>query len=229
MSVFFVFKKGKKKLRKHFYETLLKYKRNFDYWYHHKKIEELIKNGLRIGKNVTIMPTAEIDDSYPYLISIGDNSSISKYVQLIAHDQATFKFSEENFERLGKIEIKENCYIGQSAIILPGVTIGPNVLVAAGSVVNKDIPPNSCVVGVPARIYSKFDEFIKRQLQNARSGPNFSSNETMHPVSKSIIEKIRPLVEEGDVFIRGFQGGPMETFPYIVKEKLIKKAKSAVD
>ncbi len=219
-------KKSKGRLRMYFYKKLLSYKRNFDYWDHHRKIKELIGNGLRIGKNVTIMPTAEIDDSYPYLISIGDNCSISKYVQLIAHDQATFKFSEENFERLGKIEIKENCYIGQSSIILPGVTIGPNVLVAAGSVVNKDIPPNSCVVGVPARIYSKFDEFIKRQLEQAAERPNFSSGETMHPVSQNIIDKIKPLCEEGDVYIKGFEGGPMEGFPYIVKKELIEKAKS---
>ncbi len=219
-------KKGKEKLRQFFYRKLLKYKTNFDYWNHHREIEELIGNGLIVGKNVTIMPTAEIDASYPYLISIGDNSSISKFVQLIAHDQATFKFSKENFERLGKIEIKENCYIGQSSIILPGVTIGPNVLVAAGSVVNKDIPPNSCVVGVPARIYSKFDEFIKKQLDLAMARPNFSSKETMHPVSEDLIEKMRPLCEDGDIYIKGFQGGPMEGFPYIVKQDLIEKAKN---
>lgn len=229
MSLFFFFKKSKSKLRESFYRTLLKYKRNFEYWYHHQKIQELIKSGLRIGKNVTIMPTAEIDDSYPYLISIGDNCSISKNVQLIAHDQATFKFSEENFERLGRINIKENCYIGQSAIILPGVTIGPNVLVAAGSVVNKDIPPNSCVVGIPARIYSKFDNFINRQVEQAKNRPSFNSKKTMHPVSEELMEKMRKLVEDGDVFIKGFQGGPMEKFPYIVKQELINKAQDGDD
>lgn len=224
MSLLRILKNKKRKLRESFYRKLFKYKKNFEHWHHHKKIEELVRNGLRIGKNVTIMPTAEIDDSYPYLISIGDNCSISKYVQLIAHDQATFKFSEDNLERLGKIEIKENCYIGQSAIILPGVTIGPNVLVAAGSVVNKDIPPNSCVAGVPARVYSKFDEFISRQVKQAKVRPNFSSKETMHPISDKLIEKMRPLAEDGDLFIRGFQGGPVETFPYIVKQELIDKA-----
>nr|WP_303234909.1 DapH/DapD/GlmU-related protein [Methanosphaera cuniculi] len=46
----------------------------------------------------------------------------------------------------------KRCWIGTNAIILPGVTIGDNVIVAAGSVVTKDIPDNMIVGGVPAHI-----------------------------------------------------------------------------
>lgn len=198
------------------YKLIDRIKRNYNYWHHFNKIEKLRKMGLKIGSNVTIMPTAEIDDSYPYLISIGDNSSISKYVQLIAHDQAASKFTEKNYERLGKIEIKENCYIGQSAIILPGVTIGPNVLVSAGSVVNKDIPPNSCVAGVPARVYAKFDDFIEKHKKFADEGKVFDSKDTSHSLNEETIKKVREAVKDGHTYISGFQGKGIESFPYIV-------------
>jgi acetyltransferase-like isoleucine patch superfamily enzyme len=73
------------------------------------------------------------------IIRIGDNSSIAGEVRLLALDATPFKFADEHV-RLGKIEIKENCFISERTIVLPGVTIGPKVLVADGSVVNKYIP-----------------------------------------------------------------------------------------
>lgn len=199
------------------YKLIERIERNYRWWQHFRKIDKLKEMGLKIGRNVTIMPTAEIDDSYPYLISIGDNSSISRHVQLIAHDQSPSKFTPNNYERLGRIDIKENCFIGQSAIILPNVTIGPNVLVAAGSVVNKDIPPNTCVVGVPARVYAKFDDYIQKNIERANKGSVIDSKETMHPVPSETREKISGLIGNQHVFVTGFEGRRINTFPYIIK------------
>lgn len=50
------------------------------------------------------------------------------------------------------VHIKRNAWIGANATILPGVTIGENAGVAAGAVVNKDVPDNAIVGGIPARI-----------------------------------------------------------------------------
>jgi acetyltransferase-like isoleucine patch superfamily enzyme len=50
------------------------------------------------------------------------------------------------------IVIKRNAWIGAAATILPGVTIGENSVVAAGAVVTKDVPPNTIVGGVPAKV-----------------------------------------------------------------------------
>lgn len=55
--------------------------------------------------------------------------------------------------------------IGANAIILPDVKIGPNALVAAGAIVTKDVPPNSVVAGVPAKVIGTFDDFYKKRLQ----------------------------------------------------------------
>lgn len=53
------------------------------------------------------------------------------------------------------VKIGKRCWVGANAIILPGVTIGDNCVVAAGSVVTKDVPSNCTVAGVPARIIKK--------------------------------------------------------------------------
>lgn len=58
----------------------------------------------------------------------------------------------------GKVILKKNCRIGSHSVIMPGVTIGENSIVGACSFVNKDVPPNVIVAGVPARILKKVED-----------------------------------------------------------------------
>jgi acetyltransferase-like isoleucine patch superfamily enzyme len=58
---------------------------------------------------------------------------------------------------LKSIHIGKNVWLGAGAIILPGVTVGENSIVAAGAVVTKDVPSNTIVGGVPARVIKKID------------------------------------------------------------------------
>lgn len=57
----------------------------------------------------------------------------------------------------GKVLIKKNAWIGMNAVITPGVTIGENAVVGAGSVVTKDVPDNCVVAGVPAKVIKRLD------------------------------------------------------------------------
>ena len=61
----------------------------------------------------------------------------------------------------GKVVIEENAWIGAGAILLPGTKIGRNAVVAAGAIVNRDVPPNTVVAGVPAKIIKRLDEHSK--------------------------------------------------------------------
>jgi UDP-3-O-[3-hydroxymyristoyl] glucosamine N-acyltransferase len=124
-----------------------------------------VRRGLRIGKNVYIFQDVEIDPGYPFLIEIGDNCRISKGVTILAHDATTFK--DLGITRVAPVKILEGSFIGQRAIILPGVTIGPKALVAAGSVVNRDIPEGKAAAGNPARPYSSYSEIIERYKEMA--------------------------------------------------------------
>jgi len=177
------------------------------YYQYTRRMRDLMNRGLTIGKNVTIEHSVMIDTNYPYLIKIGSNCSLAQGVKLLAHDATPFKFLNGH-TRLGKIEIKDNVFIGTEVIILPGVTIGPNVLIAAGSVVNKDIPPNSCVAGVPARFYRKFDEYLKEMKDQIKERPVFEFNELKFNLKHEIQieEKIWNLVDNGNIFLKGFSG-----------------------
>ena len=59
-------------------------------------------------------------------------------------------------------KIGRNCWIGAGAIIVPGVTIGDNTVIGAGSVVTKDIPSNVVAVGNPCRVLREINEHDKK-------------------------------------------------------------------
>ena len=102
----------------------------------------------KIGKNVFI----NFDCTFLDLggITIEDNVLIAPKVSLLSEGHPV---SPENRHSLlvGHIHIKKNVWIGAGAIILHGVTIGENSIVAAGAVVSKDVPSNTLVGGVPAK------------------------------------------------------------------------------
>ena len=127
---------------------------------HRRYVFNAIKGGLNLGKNVTIMNDVRFDPPHNALIHIGDNTTICPEVAFIAHDASIFK--PLNHSRLGCIKIHENCFIGERALILPGVTIGPNAIIGAGSVVVTDIPENSVAIGNPAKVTKSYYEYLSK-------------------------------------------------------------------
>lgn len=103
----------------------------------------------RIGKNVFI----NFDCTFLDLggITIEDNVLMAPKVSLLSEGHP---ISPENRQSLvpGHIHIKRNAWIGAHATILQGVTVGENAVVAAGAVVSKDVPDNTVVGGIPAKI-----------------------------------------------------------------------------
>lgn len=117
--------------------------------------------GVTIGANCNIA-TLEFG-SEPYLITIGNRVQVTNNVKFITHTGGwVFRSRNPKFDAFGKILIHDNVYIGNNSIILPGVEIGQNVIVGAGSVVTKSIPQNSVVGGNPARIITSVDELETR-------------------------------------------------------------------
>ncbi|MBR6655383.1 MAG: acyltransferase [Alistipes sp.] len=100
--------------------------------------------------------------SEPYLISIGSHCNLSD-CRIFTHGGArSIRSKYPNFDCFGKVVIGDYVYIGRGVLIMPGVTIGSNVLVGAGSVVTKSIPNGMMVAGNPARIICTIDEYYER-------------------------------------------------------------------
>lgn len=109
---------------------------------------------IRLGKGVFINSGCRFQDQGG--ISIGDCSLIGHNVVL-----ATLNHNLDPEKRgnliPAPIEIGNRVWIGSNATVLPGITIGDNAVIGAGSVVTKDVPANTVVAGVPAKIKKRIN------------------------------------------------------------------------
>ena len=122
------------------------------------------------GCPLWISPYVKWDIAYPGVITVGDRCVVSHDVVLLTHDFSLDRVAELKFGRSdrevvfrGPITIGDYAFIGQRAIVLPGVSIGPGSIVGAGSVVTRDVPAGILVAGNPARRISTTDEFWERR------------------------------------------------------------------
>jgi acetyltransferase-like isoleucine patch superfamily enzyme len=103
----------------------------------------------------------------PYLISIHDNVEVASNVRFITHDDSCLviaKYLNNGviLDKVGSIEIFDHCFIGANALIMSNVKIGPNAIVAAGSVVTKDVPEGAIVGGNPAKVIGNFHDYATK-------------------------------------------------------------------
>ena len=105
----------------------------------------LIENDVKIGNNVTVKSGVYIWDG----VDIEDNVFIGPCVAFTNDKTPRSKQYPESFL---KTLIKQGASIGANSTILPGITIGKNAMVGAGSVVTKSVPDNAVVIGNPAKI-----------------------------------------------------------------------------
>lgn len=140
-------------------------------------VDSLIKKGLVIGENVFINFGCIIDESFCWLIEIGNNVTLAPNVHILAHDASTKK--ELGYTKLGGVKIGNNVFIGASTIILPGVKIGNNVVIGAGSVITKNVSDNTVVVGNPAIVISSYEEYMSKQKKKLNAAYVYDESYTV--------------------------------------------------
>ncbi len=102
--------------------------------------------GMEVGENTAVALMVMMDIMFPELIKIGSNSVIGYNTTILAHEYLVNEY------RLGEVQIGNQVLIGANSTILPGVVIGDGAVVAAGTVVHKNVPPGAFVGGNPMQV-----------------------------------------------------------------------------
>ncbi len=130
-----------------------------------EKRAELYRDIVKMGENCEIFAGVSFG-SEPYLITLGNNVKLTANVRFITHDGGMYVLRNNGFapnaDKFGKIEVGNNVFIGIESIIMPGVNIGDNVVIGCGSIVTKNIPSNTVVAGIPAKIISSIEDYYEK-------------------------------------------------------------------
>ena len=160
------------------------------------RIRHVRRRGLRIADDCRLEGMPDFG-SEPYLVTIGRHVAIASEVSFITHDGGTHVFRErERYRKVikyGRITVHDNCVLGHRVIVLPGVTIGPNSVVAAGAVVTRNVPPNVLAAGNPAVPVMSLDQYAEWSLAGT---PRYDEAEYRRN-KRAVLEKLA---------VRGAQG-----------------------
>ena len=124
------------------------------------------------GENFFFQP--RIIPADPRLIKFGNNVVVGSGTTFINHDGIDMVLNKMPnlgwFKyQCGCIEVGDNVFIGANSNIMPNVKIGNNVIIAAGSVVTKDVPSNSVYGGSPAKKIMTFDEYVEKRRKKSET------------------------------------------------------------
>lgn len=143
-------------------------------------VEYLKNRGVKVGKCCYVPEPSSvlIDLTDPWLVTLGDNITLTHGVVVLTHDYGWSVMKKSGSSKgavLGSqapVKIGNNVFVGVNTVITKGVTVGDNVIIGAGSVVNKDCESNSVYAGNPAKKIMTIEEYTNRradkQLEEAK-------------------------------------------------------------
>lgn len=125
--------------------------------------------GAKIGYNCCIC--SDLDECNKEMINIGNDCTISTQVCFVTHDHSIFHVRHKWGDLWGRIIIGNNCFIGERSVIMYGVKLADNTIVAAGSVVTKSFTEGGIIIGGnPAKKIGTCDDFLKKYGDNHFDG-----------------------------------------------------------
>ncbi len=155
-----------------------------------------VKRGMKVGKNFGRQSGTRLDPTNCWLIEIGDDVGMANKCQILAHDFSMIHHT--GYARFGRVKIGNRVNIGANVTILMNVRIGDDVIIGAGSLVNKDIPDGCVVSGVPAKVICKTEDFINYYKGFISDAPQFKKTDTNYDGNKLTAEKKAEMLEAID-------------------------------
>tara|TARA_B110000503_G_C7039578_1_gene367641 strand:+ start:439 stop:969 length:531 start_codon:yes stop_codon:yes gene_type:complete len=155
------------------------------------------RKGVKIGNDCRIYTTRF--GSEPWLIDIGNKVTVTSGVVLLTHDGSTWLFNDDKGRRFlyKKTIIKNNVFIGTNSIIMPGVVIEDNVIVAAGSIVTKSVPSGVVIGGNPAKIIGDYDTYKDKVFSSYVSESDIDFAKTYKErIIEIVDESIKPYLKK---------------------------------
>ena len=165
----------------------------------HAYLETLRSRGLSLGSNVSFQEGIFIDPSHCFLVSIGDDCVFAPNVRLIAHDASTKLVAGAT--RLGTVRIGQRCFLGDSVIVLPGVAIGDDCVIGAGSVVTRDVPAGSVAAGNPARVVKQTAEYREQHRGLRARGQTFAAGYHIPGITPERREEVLEALKNGPTYL----------------------------
>jgi maltose O-acetyltransferase len=165
-------------------------------------LERLQAAGLQLGRNVFVGGGTVLDPDFCFLIRIGDDTTLSLEVMVLAHDASTRHHL--GYSRVAPVHIGSRVFVGARAVILPGVTIGDDAIVGAASLVRHDVAPGTVVAGNPARELTTTEEYIARHRVALDARPSWprEGHTTGGGASRASRDAMRETLRGGEAFIR---------------------------
>ena len=155
------------------------------------------RKGVKIGNDCRIYITRF--GSEPWLIEIGNKVTVTSGVWIITHDGSSWLFNDDKGRRFlyKKTIIKNNVFIGTNSIIMPGVVIEDNVIVAAGSIVTKSVPSGVVIGGNPAKILGDYNTYKDKVFSSYVSESEMDFTKTYKERILEIVDKsIKPYLKK---------------------------------
>jgi acetyltransferase-like isoleucine patch superfamily enzyme len=133
---------------------------------HWDPIRYFRSRGVEIGEDVEIFGANLFTfGSEPYLVSIGNQVTISHDVDFITHDGG-LRIARDKYPNAylyGRIQVADQCFLGAHCILLPGAKIGAGSVIGSGSIVTGEIASGVVATGVPARPVKSVEEYIQEK------------------------------------------------------------------
>jgi len=160
----------------------------------------LIPPGVTLGEDVYLGPGVVLDWNQGRHITIEDGATLVSGTRILCHDASSCR--RTGLTRVAPVRIRKRAYLGANCIVMPGVTVGEDAIVAAGAVVTHDVAAGAVVAGVPARPIGATADLDARRVQEAQ-GRTFDDARFNRPrLAPELEQRLREAADEGSYYLR---------------------------